>query len=99
MVKTLLMYFLRSLAAWPCLRVPVRRLHSPTLDFAAAGTVPRVSLTKSEGQLCTHSRKLHSESPSSEATEVELNKLDGGDIGRGSRVKSAHWNYDFVFAS
>ncbi|KAJ8388436.1 hypothetical protein AAFF_G00133120 [Aldrovandia affinis] len=85
------MTFLRRLAVWPCLRLPVRGLYSPTLDVAAAGTVPRVSLTRSKGQLCTHSRKLHSESPSSEATEVELNKLDGGDIGIVEVVMCRQW--------
>ncbi|KAJ8376329.1 hypothetical protein SKAU_G00069090 [Synaphobranchus kaupii] len=74
------MTFLRRLAVWQCLRV--LRPYVPAPEFSVADTVLRL---KAERQLwtplCTLSRRLHSESLSSEATEVELNKREGGDTG------------------
>ncbi|KAI1892043.1 hypothetical protein AGOR_G00149920 [Albula goreensis] len=77
------MTFLRRLSVWPCLRVRGQCIRS--LAFARAGTVSGVSLTRSKGEicnpLCTHSRRLHTESPSSEAIEVDMKKLEGEDQG------------------
>ncbi|XP_064189661.1 enoyl-CoA hydratase domain-containing protein 2, mitochondrial isoform X2 [Anguilla rostrata] len=74
------MTFLRRLAVWQCLRVR-RHICVQTTEFSAAGTVLS---PKAERQpwtpFYTHNRRLHSEL-SSEAAEVELNKLEGGDTG------------------
>ncbi|XP_036377729.1 enoyl-CoA hydratase domain-containing protein 2, mitochondrial [Megalops cyprinoides] len=79
------MTFLRGLAVWQSLQA--RTPCALRSELRATGTLPKVLLTRSRAKsssgtpLCAQARWLHSESPSSEATEVELNKLEGGDAG------------------